>query len=258
VFVAKLLNIKIFYESHRKPLSWSERVRDVFIAKRSSGLIVLNENLKKYYLSYNKNIFIAHDAVSFKRFAIGMNKKEAREKLNFSLDKIFGVYIGSVSKLKGLDVVFEAAKSLPNIEFIIIGKVSLEFENEVFSENIKFLDRKPQGEIPVYQKAADFLIIPHPDTEYSQSPMKLFEYLASGRVIVSTDLAHIKEILPQVGNLFFEPGNVRSFMNVIKRYLEKKEDYDKEARQNIEIAKENTWKKRGEKISQFIESRLGK
>jgi len=129
-------------------------------------------------------------------------------------------------------------------------------EAKKFAKNVYVIKKQSQNEVPIWQSAADFLIIPHPDSEYSQSPMKLFEYLASGRPIVSSELENIKEVLKGERNLFFEAENRGSFMLTIKKYLDNKDEHDKKAKDNIELAKEHTWEKRGQKISEFIKVSL--
>ena len=249
---ALAINTPFFYEPHRKPLSWSERIRDSFLAKFAAGLVVISDGLYQYYLKQNKNVLIAHDAVSLQRFDFELDKNEARQKLNLSQNAILGVYSGAVRKIKGIEIVFSAARSLPSVNFEIVGPIGPEFEKHPVSDNIHLIGKKSQEIIPTYLKAADFLIIPHPDNEYSQSPMKLFEYLAAGRPIISVALDNIKEVLPTEGNLLFEPSNSDSLVTVIKKYIEKKELYDREAQNNILVAREYTWEKRGEKIARFI------
>ena len=255
---ARFLGIPFFYEAHRKPLSRGEKFRDDFLVKRAAGLIVISVVLKDHYAKQNKHILVAHDAVSLERFSVALEKAEARRQLGLSPETTIGVYQGAVSKLKGLDTLFSAARNLPAMNFEVVGPVAREFSGQDIPPNVRLAGNKSQKEVPLYLKAADFLIIPHPDNEYSQSPMKLFEYLAAGRPIISADLANIREVLPNVGNLFFEPGNSESFVAAVKKYIENKETYDREAQQNLAVAKEYTWEKRGEKIAQFIQQSMTK
>ncbi|MDD2753535.1 MAG: glycosyltransferase [Candidatus Portnoybacteria bacterium] len=251
------LGIPFFYEIHRKPLSWSERFRDSFLAKRAAGLIVISEVLKQHYLKYNKNILVVHDAVSLERFGQDIDKDLARQKLGLAAGALLGVYSGAIRKIKGVDVLIDAAKNLPWVNFEAIGPIDSEFKSAVIA-NFHLAGPKKQAEVPVFLAAADFLLLPHPENEYSQSPMKLFEYLAAGRPIISSDLPNIKEVLPLDGNLLFKPGNSEILANTIKKYLENRPFYDQAARQNKEVAKEYTWKKRGEKIANFIKQSLKK
>ncbi|MDD5032889.1 MAG: glycosyltransferase [Candidatus Pacebacteria bacterium] len=255
---AFFLRIPIFYETHRKPISRSEKIRDYFLSKCASGFVVISKGLETYYSKYNKPVLVIHDAVSLGRFDIRLNKDEARQKLGISSPGILGVYCGSVRKIKGIDVIFSAAKKMPNVNFEIVGPVYPEFKNLEISFNVHLAGSKSQEKIPTYLKAADFLILPHPESEYSQSPMKLFEYLAVARPIISSDTANIKEVLVPEGNLFFKSGSDEDFVLAIKKYIAEKETYDKKAINNKEISREYTWEKRGEKIARFMRLVLNK
>jgi len=67
----------------------------------------------------------------------------------------------------------------------------------------------------MYQAAADVLLMPYSRSIEASSgqdiaevinPMKMFEYLASGRAIVSADLPVIREVLNEENAVFCEPG----------------------------------------------------
>jgi len=125
---ARFLKVSFFYEIHRKPRNWTEKIRDKVLAKRASGLVVISERLKKHYLRYNQNILISHDAVSVERFCCKYSKNEARQKLMIGSKKIVGVYLGSISTLKGVDIISDVAFEMPEIDFYLVGPLNKEFE----------------------------------------------------------------------------------------------------------------------------------
>ena len=65
-------------------------------------------------------------------------------------------------------------------------------------EAVMLLDRVSSTTVPCYIRACDVVTIPSPNTTHFAhfvSPLKLFEYLAAGSVIVATDLPSAREIL---------------------------------------------------------------
>ena len=71
--------------------------------------------------------------------------------------------------------------------------------------------------IPLYQAAADILLMPYSRSIEASSgqdiaevinPMKMFEYMAAGRAIVSADLPSIREVLNEGNAVFCEPGDI--------------------------------------------------
>ena len=252
VIFAYILRTPVFYETHRKPLSLRERYRDYIISKIATGIIVISTHMREHYLSYKKKILVVHDAVSLQRFAVTIGKNEARKKLGFSLDKNICLYTGTVSKLKGVDYVFEVARILPEILFILVGQISSEFVYANLPSNVRMLGRKEQKELPMILQVADVLLLPHPKSEYSQSPMKLFEYMASGRPIVASKLPSILEVLNDRNAVLVEAESATALASGIKK-LFNDECFSKLI---SEIAQDDvkryTWEIRGDKIAGFI------
>ncbi len=81
-----------------------------------------------------------------------------------------------------------AASRMPDVEFALIGGCSLP-EGWCTLPNVKLLGRKPYDLVASYMAAMDVLIMPWNDSEWIKAcnPIKLKEYLAVGRPVVSTD-----------------------------------------------------------------------
>jgi glycosyltransferase involved in cell wall biosynthesis len=72
--------------------------------------------------------------------------------------------------------------------------------------NLTLLGFVPNERLPIIQAACDILLLPHErhvsassggDIARFTSPMKLFEYLATGRAILSSDLPVLREVLDE-------------------------------------------------------------
>jgi len=77
--------------------------------------------------------------------------------------------------------------ALPQVQFIMVGGSSLP-EGWCPQANVHFLGRKPYDEVAAYMGACDALIMPWNTSEWIQgcNPIKLKEYLAVGRPVVTT------------------------------------------------------------------------
>ncbi|MDR0248755.1 MAG: glycosyltransferase, partial [Oscillospiraceae bacterium] len=102
---------------------------------------------------------------------------------------IFG-HIGAISEQVDLSLPAAAAKARPEWSFVFIGEYST---NEYVTEltalpNVRFLGPKPQKQLPNYINRFDVCMNLYKASEMSRdiSPMKLYEYLASGKPVVST------------------------------------------------------------------------
>ena len=86
--------------------------------------------------------------------------------------------------------------------------------------------------------------------------MKLFEYMASGRPIISSDLKNIREILSPNEAIFFEPGDNKDFSEKINYFLKRKIDSKKMGEKARLRVNNFTWAKRGEEILKIIRAGL--
>jgi glycosyltransferase involved in cell wall biosynthesis len=115
--------------------------------------------------------------------------------------------------------------------------------------------------IPMYQAAADVLLMPYSRSIEASSgqdiaevinPMKMFEYMASGRGIVSADLTSIREVLNEGNAVFCEPGDVGKWKVEIEKLLEdepRRLALGVQARKDVE---QLTWVKREERVMEYL------
>lgn len=261
-FMFSLKGNKVIFESH----TWPESKRKIFkfFARKSDLIITITEALKKVYTEngfLENKILVAPDGVDLEKFDLEILKDEARRKINLPLDKKIIIYTGHLYNWKGAQVLADAAKFLSDNELIVfVGgtpKDLSEFkEKNKEKRNILIVGQKSHMEIPFYLKAADILILPNKKgesiSEKYTSPLKLFEYMASGRPIVASDLPSIREILSEKNCLFFRPNDANDLAEKIKNIINNKELADKIAEQGYLDAKNYTWEKRAKDIIEFI------
>lgn len=123
-----------------------------------------------------------------------MDQKLCRERLGLKLDRVYLVFTGSFKKWHGLDQIvramLELVEKIPPVYLIVVGdgeeKPAIErliFDLQL-SGRIALVGKKPFDEIPCYLGAADICLgsfIEKPGI----SPLKIFEYMACGKPIVS-------------------------------------------------------------------------
>ena len=80
----------------------------------------------------------------------------------------------------------------------------------------------------------------------------MFEYMASKRPIITSNLPSIKEILNENNCVFFQSDNQKDLAEKIIFLLANKNLADKISEQAYREVKDYTWKKRAEKIINFI------
>jgi len=256
----------VFYEIHTLPQKISSVHRLVF--KRAKGLVVISNGLKEDLMKFGvpeEKIFIAQDGVDIKKFQIKETKEEARIKLNIPQDKKIILYTGHLYEWKGVNTLIEAAKKMDADTLLyIVGGTKKDVQNAKHktknTKNIIFAGHRPHQEIPLWLKSADVLVLPTSGKEkigreYT-SPMKLFEYMASGTPIIAANTPAIREILDETMSFFFEADNPNDLSEkigfVFARYNTLQILANK-ARQEVEVY---GWGNRTEKILFFIKNIL--
>ncbi|NEO66149.1 MAG: glycosyltransferase, partial [Moorea sp. SIO4G2] len=111
------------------------------------------------------------------------------------------VYSGGLYRFKGVNLLVDVAKELPQIQFVFAGGNQAQVQSyqqlakEKQANNVTFLGYIPHQQLPSLLQAADVLAHPHCSGEAASftSPLKLFEYMASGTPIVATEIPPLME-----------------------------------------------------------------
>lgn len=238
-----ILGKKVCFEVHDSvPVNWFSKKYLKKIYK-----IVSTNNYKKEELARNfginpEKIFVAPNGVDLEKFDITESKEEIRKKLSFKeTDKNVVLYAGKKYGWKGVDILTQAHQLI---------------KESCFVELVTVTD-KPHRVVPYWLKSADILILPNSRNAdemqaHATSPIKLFEYMASGVPIVASDIPAIREIVSEREVCFVEPDNPEKLAEGIKRVLDNPEDFRKRAEGAKDLVKQYTWQKRAKKISYFL------
>jgi len=111
--------------------------------------------------------------------------------------------------------------------------------------------------IPKYLKSADVLVLPNSAKSTISllytSPMKLFEYMASCRPIIASDLPALREILNSKNSFLVAPDNARSLADGIRKILGDNDLAETISDQAAHDVLQYTWQKRASFILVEIE-----
>lgn len=259
----------IFWETHTK----KENFFTTRVLLRTRGIISITQGLKDFYATKvvdPKKIFVAADGVDVRQFHIEKNKTELREYLGLPKDKKIIGYVGKYKTMgepKGVDdliVGFSTVlSSIPNTFLLLVGINENEVEEvkKVFlragvkEEYYKIVTHIPQQEAFFHMKASDVLVMNYPNTPHYalyMSPLKLFEYMASGVPIITSDLPSVREILNENNAFFVKEGSQYGLSEGLVYLLENKEFSAKIAEQALEDVEKYTWGNRASVITRFI------
>lgn len=165
---------------------------------------------------------VSPDGVDLERYANLPSASEARVRLNLP-EKFTAAYSGSFYTGRGLDTLLELARAFPNVQFLWIGGADTAVTSwrtklaDAGVENVILPGFTRNADLPLYQAAADILLIPYSrivagsgggNIADVSSPLKLFEYMAAGRAILCSDLPVLREILDETNAVFYATGDL--------------------------------------------------
>lgn len=162
-------------------------------------------------------------------------------------------YIGKINIRLDIELICDIAKNKPDWNWIFIGPIEHGTDKKLRKiSNIYFIGEIGHFDIADYLRHFDVLTIPFKINEYTKNmnPLKLYQYLASGRPIVSTDLPEVAELNRLHPNLIRVSSSNSEFAGNIDEAL--KENDPALSKRRIDLARENTWDKRAQTILKII------
>ena len=259
-FYLNNLGKKVVWEGHMGQTNWIVR----FLIKRKVPMVMITNGLKDLYVSMGadqEKIIVSPDAVDVEQFSINLSKEESRKKLGLPTDKKIVLYTGHLYSWKGADTAVQSAPGLPdNVIMIFVGGTAVDIErfekNYGQNKKVMILGKKSYEEMPFFMKSADILLLPNSAKEdisrLYTSPMKMFEYMASGRPIVASDVPSLREILDDSVAYFFKPDDAKSLASLINHVLSHEEEAKGKAQKAFERVKQYSWEERTRNILRFI------
>jgi glycosyltransferase involved in cell wall biosynthesis len=194
--------------------------------ERSTGLSFPDEALQ-----------IAPNGVDLDRYADLPPAAEARRRLGLQDGPTAG-FTGHFYAGRGMELLFELARALPTVNFLWAGGTAaavaewrLRLQAAGIS-NVTLTGFIENSRLPLYQASADVLLMPYGRSVSASSgqdiaevinPMKMFEYMAAGRPIITADLPVIREVLDESRAVFCEPGNVQEWRTALEALLASQE-----------------------------------
>lgn len=221
------------------------------IAKTVDLIFTVSEEVQKVFPPRPKIIWLPN-GVDFSHF----QKDDSLINRDIGdLNKPIIGYAGVIQDKVDLTLIKKIAENFPQASIVMIGPVWYQHiirELTVY-KNIYFLGHKSYEELPMYLQQFDVAIIPHQQNKFSLStnPMKLYEYLACGKPVVTIYQKELENFLPYI----YLANSHNEFLNFINLALKENNLLNREKRK--ELVKEQTWRKRMKIIFDYIFQELG-
>lgn len=198
---------------------------------KADAIITVSNTLRTYFrnkgLPDNK-IYVVPNGVDETIFNPFVDGKYVKIKYNLEGFRVICFSGSTLQKWQGIDILMKTAmmiQSIKNIKFLIVGEEIRDKRN--IPENVVFTGSIKHEDVPYYLAAADILVAPYILIDkfikigFFNSPIKLFEYMAMGKAIISSDMGQIKEVIEHgKTGILIKPNDPIELTEAIMRLLD--------------------------------------
>jgi hypothetical protein len=216
--------------------------------------IFIHRNLLPFFNYSKKNYLILDDGVDISDF----------KNQNLSVIKNTCVYVGGFTKGKGIENIIKIASLLKNINFHLYGDLQNSHINQkdiLKYKNIFFKGHLSYNKIPSVLNRYHILLMPYSRKVYVRSsnletgrfmsPLKLFEYLAAGKIIIASNLEVYKHVLNKKNSILIDSDDFKKWAKKINYVFSNINNFNLMRKESYNTAKKYTWFFRAQKIVDY-------
>jgi glycosyltransferase involved in cell wall biosynthesis len=216
--------------------------RETELANRADLILVASDALRQRFPT-DQTELLSHGV----DYALFSERAERATDLPNDGRPIAGFY-GSIAEWFDTELLMCLARRLPEWHFVLIGRADIDIEGLAQLPNVHLLGPRPHHELPSYSQHWTASILPFRDTPQIRAcnPLKLREYLAAGRPVVSTPYP---AALPysDVVAITADPAVFCDQLNKARCYPDPQQDM----RRRI---KNETWTAKARMVSELLEA----
>lgn len=237
------------------------------ILARADIVFAVSRTIYDRKRAFNPNVYVVPNAADYELFATAQDPAtEIPNDLRDIPHPIIGCVTRIVDQYFNVPLMHEVFSRRADWSLVVVGpiiepqgdtaraveqKIQLEALRQL--PNVHLVGRRKQQELPGYLKAFDVCAMAYPmiqNVMHSESPLKMYEYLAAGKPIVSSPLP----LIMHLENVIGFAGNADEWIQAIETALQDDDRERVEERQRI--ARGNTWDDRASFISEKLSEQL--
>ncbi|MCW4000970.1 MAG: glycosyltransferase [Candidatus Bathyarchaeota archaeon] len=220
-----------------------EQIQDNFIGS-SNVVFATSKSLCDRIKPVNPRCVYLPNAMDFEHFNHAATEKIPLTELASLKPPIIG-YIGAFNDWVDADLVCKLAQIHPEYSLLIVGPINFGGEEMSKHQNILMVGTKPYQELPAYLSNIDVCIIPFKLNRITlaSNPIKMYEYLASGKPVVSTALPEVTQNASEVVYIGMDEAD---FIAKVEAAVNERSnrDFDVAVQKRMSFAKANSWESR--------------
>jgi glycosyltransferase involved in cell wall biosynthesis len=218
------------------------------LLKAADVVITTAEPLRAKKAPWNPHTYAVPNGVSFDHFfAARAATTEVPEDLRPIPGPIIG-FVGGVAEWLDLELIAAIARRRKDWSFVLIGPILVDVSVLRDESNVLLLGPRPYASLPGYLKGMNVATIPFLMNELTRNadPIKLYEYLAGGLPVISTDMPQVRRLQP----LIELADSVDAFERAIERALGDRSESAAAAR--VAEARKHAWSSRFAQVEALI------
>jgi teichuronic acid biosynthesis glycosyltransferase TuaH len=226
-------------------------------AERATMIVSTAPALQQEFISKGfKKSYLVPNAANFKLFNAAVDPIAIHSKVADIKGKVLG-YLGNIERRTDFAMLQKTAELLPaDWTIVMAGPVDQTYAPESFLKHprIKLVGSVSHTEAPAMIKRFDVAMIPFKPDDVSRGiyPLKLFEYLAAGKPVVSTNFN--PDVLQELKHVVHVAENSEEFAErVLQAYAT---DTEAKQKERILVASQNTWEDRVKQFGNLIAQEL--
>lgn len=233
---SRMAGIKWVYT--KKNMSWGGSSRNGWKLRTAlaHGIIAQNTDMLEQFFPGKKNVTLIPRGVDVQRFAPGLRDELLRQQYGVKLNERIIICVANLVPVKGVEILIEAFAKLAN-DFTdwkvwIVGDDRGAYGDQLkalvhergLSIRVIFTGKQPDVK-PFLDQAEIFVLPTRHEGRMEGSPVSLLEAMASGKVVIGSDVPGIRDQLNEYPHYIFEAGDVdhlhKIFISILNQPTDK-------------------------------------
>lgn len=229
------------------------REMDEEMTRKADLVFVASETLLETKLRLNPDTHVSPHGVDVDHFAQARDESTPTPEDTSGLSHPIVGFFGLIERWIDLDLIDYLAEQRPRWTFLLIGRLAVPLDDEKRRPNMHFLGKRSYAELPSYGKQFDVAIIPYHLTKQvlHANPLKLREYLAMGKPIVSVRTPEIEKY----GDFVAIADSREEFLAKLDAALAHP-DSPEDARRRVSRVAGESWDGRLKDVLEIVQRRL--
>jgi len=222
--------------------------------RQTDAVIVTSKTLQQKLEHRAAHVLVSPNAADFDHFRqAGDESLPIAEDLQDIAGPVIG-FLGSVAYWVDVESIAALARTRPDWTFVLVGPVRASIGALAGLPNVRIIGHRPYESLPRYLKRFDVCLNPYKPDAVAEgaSPLKLYEYLASGKPVVSSDMPEARRF-PELVSIADTPGRM---IGLIEQAL--RDDNAVRRERQLRIAAKHSWAARFTDVENWITPMLSR